>query len=160
MVVKFGAAACAAALLLSGGIAHAKGKGYVSSEGEWTLNVAQTHYPAMMPVIKDHVMQVKKDDGKVIQYTDNFRMGDGPMTHVSLDGTFDGKPHKMTNGQDMLVMITDNGYHDQWIAPTGTTGWDNCEYSKHVTVMTCHAGFIPPGSTTPVTFVEVWNKTK
>ena len=105
-------------------------------------------------------MQVKKDDGKVIQYTDNFRMGDGPMTHVSLDGTFDGTPHKMTNGQDMMVTLVPNGYHDQWIAPNGTSGWDNCEYSKHVTVMTCHAGFIPPGTTTPVTFVEVWNKTK
>ena len=51
-------------------------------------------------------------------------------------------------------------FRDQWIAPGGTTGWDNCDYSKHVTVMTCHAGFIPPGATKPVTFTEVWNKTK
>ncbi len=157
MIIKIGAMAVAM-LALSGGIAHAKT--YASSQGEWTLNVAQTKYPPGFPVIKDHVMQVTKDDGKVLQYTDNFRMGDGPMTHVTLDGTFDGAPHKMTNGQDMMVTLVPNGYHDQWIAPTGTTGWDNCEYSKHITVMTCHAGFISPGSTTPVTFVEVWNKTK
>jgi len=40
MFVKIGAAAIAAAFLLSGGSASAKG--YVSSEGEWTLNVAET----------------------------------------------------------------------------------------------------------------------
>jgi hypothetical protein len=158
MVVKFGVAACAVAVALSGGVAQAKH--YMSSAGEWTLNVDETKYPPGFPVIKDHVMQVTKDDGKVLQYTDNFRMGDGPMTHVTLDGTFDGQPHRMTNGQDMMVTLADNGYHDQWIAPSGTTGWDNCEYSKHVTLMTCHAGFIPPGTTTPVTFTEVWNKTK
>jgi hypothetical protein len=158
MFVKVGATAIAAAILLSGGIASAKG--YVSSEGEWTLNVAQTKYPAGFPNIHDHVMQVTKDDGKTLQYTDNFAMGNGPMQHVTLDGAFDGKPHKMTNGQDMMVTLSENGYHDQWIAPGGTTGWDNCDYSKHVTVMTCHAGFIPPGATKPVTFTEVWNKTK
>ncbi len=159
MVVKFGLAAAAAMLALTGGIASAA-KGYVSSKGEWTLNVAETKYPAGFPNIHDHVMQVTADDGKVLQYTDNFAIGDGPMQHVSLDGTFDGKPHKMSNGQDMMVVLSDKGYHDQWIAPNGTTGWDNCDYSKHVTLMTCHAGFIPPGATQPVTFTEVWNKTK
>lgn len=157
MVVKLGAAACAAICLLAGGAQAAK---YVSSEGEWTLNVKETKYPAGFPNIHDHVMQVTKDDGKVLRYTDNFAIGDGPMQHVTLDGTFDGTSHKMTNGQDMMVLLSEHGYHDQWIAPNGTTGWDNCDYSKHVTLMTCHAGFIPPGATNPVTFTEVWNKTK
>ena len=158
MLIKFVATTCVVAIVLSGGAAQAKH--YMSSAGEWTLNVAETKYPPGFPVIKDHVMQVTKDDGKVLQYTDNFRMGDGPLIHVTLEGAFDGQPHKMTNGQDMMVTLTDKGYSDQWIASTGTTGWDNCEYSKHVTLMTCHAGFIPPGSATPVTFTEVWNKTK
>ena len=157
MVVKIGAAALVAAFGLSGGFAQAKD--YVSSEGEWTLNVQDSHYPASMPVIKDHVMQVTKDDGKILQYTDNFVIGDGPATHVTLDGAFDGKPHKMTNGQDMTVVLSKHGYRDHWSAPNGTKGYDNCNYSKNVTLMTCHAGFTPPGGKT-VTFVEVWNKTK
>jgi hypothetical protein len=90
MIMKLGTAACAAVIALSGGLAHAKP--YVSSEGEWTLNVAESKYPPAMPVIKDHVMQVTKDDGKTLQYTDNFIIGDGPATHVTLDGAFDGKP--------------------------------------------------------------------
>jgi len=159
MVVKIGLAAAVAALALASGTADAA-KAYVSSKGEWTLNVKETKYPAGFPNIRNHVMQVTADDGKVLQYTDNFAIGDGPMQHVSLDGTFDGQPHKMSNGQNMMVTLTENGYHDQYISPNGTTGWDNCEYSKHVTVMTCHAGFIPAGSTTPVTFTEVWDKTK
>src|SRR4051794_6566869 len=93
--VKFGVAA--AALALAGGSAHAA-KNYVSSKGEWTLNVAETKYPAGFPNIHDHVMQVTADDGKILQYTDNFAIDNGPMQHVSLDGAFDGKPHKMTNG--------------------------------------------------------------
>lgn len=158
MVTKFGLVAAAATFVLSTGIAQAKD--YVSSEGEWTLNVAESKYPAAMPVIKDHVMQVTKDDGKTLQYTDNFVIGDGPATHVTLDGAFDGKPHKMTNGQDMTVTLSKHGYRDRWSAPNGTSGYDNCDYSKNVTLMTCHAGFTPAGSKTPVTFVEVWNKTK
>lgn len=136
MVVKLGAASCAVICLLASGAQAAK---YVSSEGEWTLNVKETKYPAGFPNIHNHVMQVTKDDGKTLQYTDNFAIGDGPMQHVTLDGAFDGKPHKMTNGQDMMVTLSDQGYHDQWIAPGGTTGWDNCDYSRHVTLMTCHA---------------------
>lgn len=158
MIIKLGTATIAAALTLTGGLAQAKG--YVSSEGEWTLNVVQTKYPAGFPNIHDHVMRVTKDDGKALQYTDNFAIESGPMQHVTLDGAFDGMPHKMTNGQDMMVTLSEHGYRDQWIAPSGTTGWDNCDYSKHVTLMTCHAGFIPPGTTKPVTFTEVWNKTK
>jgi hypothetical protein len=158
MITKFGLVAAAATCVLSTGIAQAKD--YVSSEGEWTLNVAESKYPPSMPVIKDHVMQVTKDDGKTLQYTDNFVIGDGPATHVTLDGAFDGKPHKMTNGQDMTVTLSKHGYRDHWSAPNGTSGYDNCDYSKNVTLMTCHAGFTPAGSKTPVTFVEVWNKTK
>jgi hypothetical protein len=158
MIVKSGVAACAAIFALSGGLAQAKP--YISSEGEWTLNVAESKYPPAMPVIKEHVMQVTKDDGKVLQYTDNFIIGDGPKTHVTLDGAFDGKPHKMTNGQDMTVVLSENGYRDHWSAPNGASGWDNCDYSQNVTLMTCHAGFTPPGSKTSIEFLEVWNKTK
>src|SRR5437016_5294098 len=87
MVVKIGLAAAAAAFALTGGTASA-GKNYVSSKGEWTLNVAETKYPAGFPNIHNHVMQVTADDGKALQYTDNFAIGDGPMQHVSLDGAF------------------------------------------------------------------------
>ena len=162
MVVKFGLAAAAATLALTltltGGIAQAAA--YKSWEGEWTLNVEQSKYPASMPVIKNHVMQTTQDDGKKLAYTDNFQMGDGPVTHVTFDGAYDGKPYKMTNGQDMTVVRTEHGYLDHWSAPNGTTGKDDCAFDVGVKVMTCHGEFTPPGAKEPVTFLEVWNKTK
>ncbi len=130
-------------------------------EGTWKLNVEQSHYPAMMPTIKDHVMVVSYDDGKLLKYTDNFTIGD-KTSHVSFDGAYDGKPYKTTNGQDMHV----DPERKPAIATSGSTraartGIDACDYSR-----TCHGhdlpqlGFIPPGATKPVTFTEVWNKTK
>jgi len=158
MVVKFGLAAAAATVALTSGIAQAAA--YKSWEGEWTLNVEQSKYPASMPVIKNHVMQTTKDDGKKLAYTDNFEIGGAPVTHVTFDGAYDGKPYKMTNGQDMTVVRTEHGYLDHWSAPNGTTGKDDCAFDADVKVMTCHGEFTPPGAKEPVTFLEVWNKTK
>ena len=61
MGMRFGAVAIAAAVALAGGSALAEEGAY---EGTWKLNVEQSHYPAMMPTIKDHVMVVSFDDGK------------------------------------------------------------------------------------------------
>ena len=82
MAMRFGIAAIAVAVGLAGGSAFAEDGTY---EGTWKLNVEQSHYPAMMPTIKDHVMVVSYDDGKLLQYTDNFTMGT-TTSHVTFDG--------------------------------------------------------------------------
>jgi hypothetical protein len=154
MGMKLGIAALAAAAALAGGNALAEEGAY---EGTWKLNVEQSHYPAMMPTIKDHVMVVSYDDGKLLKYTDNFTIAD-KTTHVTFDGAYDGKPYKMTNGQDMHVQHTKGGYIDHWKDPSGSTGIDACDFSANMTVMTCHSSFTPKGMKKPVPFVEVWNK--
>jgi hypothetical protein len=153
MIMKVGAAAIAIAL--AGGSALADEKG--TYEGTWKLNVEQSHYPAMMPTIKDHVMVVSLDDGKLLKYTDNFTIGD-KTSHVVFDGAYDGKPHKVSNGQDMYVEHTKTGYKDHWVDPNGSTGIDVCDFSENMTVMTCHSSFTPKGAKEPVKFMEVWNK--
>jgi len=95
MDMKIGAAAIVGLLIMSSTAALAK-TGY---EGTWTLNVAQSKYPPGFPTIRDHHMNVTKDDGKALQYTDNFIIGDAPATHVTFDGAYDGKDYKMTDGQ-------------------------------------------------------------
>lgn len=154
MGMRFGTAAIAATILLTGGNALAAEGTY---EGTWKLNVEQSHYPAMMPTIKDHVMVVSYDDGKLLKYTDNFTIGD-KTSHVSFDGAYDGKPYKTTNGQDMHVEHTKTGYRDHWVDPSGSTGIDTCDFTENMTVMTCHSSFTPKGAKQPVTFMEVWNK--
>jgi hypothetical protein len=131
-----------------------------SREGEWRLNVGQSQYPAGFPVIRDHIMQVTKDDGKAFAYTDNFIVGDQPPTHVSFDGAYDGKPYKTSDGQMMAVFHTRTGYRDRWTAPNGTKGYDRCDDSSDGMRMTCHGGFLPPGAKRSVTFLEVWDKVK
>jgi hypothetical protein len=154
MGMKLGIAVLAAAAALASGSALAEEGAY---EGTWKLNVEQSHYPAMMPTIKDHVMVVSYDDGKLLKYTDNFTIAD-KTTHVTFDGAYDGKPYKMTNGQDMHVQHTKGGYIDHWKDPSGSTGIDACDFSGNMTVMTCHSSFTPKGAKKPVPFVEVWNK--
>ena len=96
MDMKIGAAAIVGLLIMSSTAALAK-TGY---EGTWTLNVAQSKYPPGFPTIRDHHMNVTKDDGKALQYTDNFIIGDAPATHVTFDGAYDGKDYKMTDPED------------------------------------------------------------
>jgi hypothetical protein len=128
-------------------------------EGEWTLNVEKSKYPPGFPEIKDHHMQVTKDDGASLQYTDNFTIGD-QATHVSYDGAYDGKPYKTSDGQMMAYFHTKTGYRDQYTAPNGTKGKDSCSFSADGKVMTCHGQFTPPNAKEPVKFLEVWDKTK
>jgi hypothetical protein len=145
-----------AGLLAGMGAAYA-GPAY---EGEWTLNVAESKYPPGFPEIKDHHMQVTKDDGTHLAYTDNFTIGDQPPSHVSYDGAYDGKPYKTSDGQMMAYFKTKTGYRDQYTAPNGTKGKDKCDFSADGKRMTCHGQFTPPGAKQPVTFLEVWDKTK
>jgi hypothetical protein len=146
-----------AALMVAGlaGAAHAAPPSW---QGEWHLNTAESKYPPGFPPIHDHVMKVMKDDGKALQYTDSFAIGDQPPTHVSFDGAFDGKPYKTSDGQDMAFFHTDTGYRDVWTAPNGTKGEDSCDFSGNGARLTCHGQFTPPGAKAPVTFVEVWDK--
>jgi hypothetical protein len=128
-------------------------------QGDWKLNTTESKYPPGFPQIHDHVLNVTKDDGKTLQYTDNFAVGDMPPTHVSFDGAYDGKPYKTSDGQMMAYFHTKTGYRDQYTAPNGTKGKDKCDFSADGKTMTCHGQFTPPGAKTPVKFLEVWDKT-
>ena len=150
-------AAVVSSLALIAGAANAATASY---QGEWTLNVAESKYPPGFPPIRDHHMDVTKDDGKVLEYTDNFTIGNQPPTHVSFSGAYDGKPYKTSDGQIMVLFQTPTGYRDEYTALNGTRGKDNCDFSENGMRMTCHSQFTPPGGKPPVTFVEVWDKTK
>jgi hypothetical protein len=149
-------AACLSAILLTASLSAQAAP--PSWQGEWRLNVAESHYPPGFPPIHDHVMQVMKDDGKALQYTDNFAIGDQPTTHVSYDGAYDGKPYKTSDGQMMAFWHTKTGYRDRWTAANGTKGHDRCAYSADGNKMTCQGAFLPPGAKKEVTFLEVWDK--
>jgi hypothetical protein len=147
-----------AGTLAIAGLAH--GAALFPYEGEWTLNVAESKYPPGFPAIRDHHMQVTKDDGTILQYTDNFQVDDQPPVHVSYDGAYDGKPHKTSDGQMMAVFHTKTGYRDQYTAPNGAKGKDKCDFSADGMRMTCYGEFTPPDAKQPVKFLEIWDKTK
>jgi len=128
--------------------------------GEWVLNVQESKYPPGFPTITNHHMEVTKDDGTHIAYTDNFTVGNNPPAHSSFDGAYDGKPYKTSDGQMMAYFHTPTGYRDEYTSPNGTKGKDACDFSADKKRMTCHGEFTPPGATQPVTFLEVWDKTK
>ena len=153
---------CKIAGIVLAGMIAAAGGAYADPfyVGEWTLNVAESKYPPGFPNIHDHHMQVTKDDGTHVAYTDNFTVGDQPPAHSSYDGAYDGKPYKTSDGQMMAYFHTATGYRDEYTAPNGTKGKDACDFSADKKRMTCHGQFTPPGAAQPVTFLEVWDKTK
>jgi hypothetical protein len=146
------AALAASALMISGTA------GAASYEGEWILNADQSHYPPGVPEIKDHHMTVAKDDGKALQYTDNFVIA-GQENHVTFDGTYGGKPYVMTgNGQTMHVWHTKTGFRDKWTDPKGSSGTDVCVFTADGNTMNCTARFKGPGAAKEMVAHEVWNR--
>ncbi len=152
METRIALAALAASALLMSGTA-----GAASYEGEWVLNVEQSHYPPGVPEIKDHHMTVTKDDGTNLKYTDNFVIA-GQENHVSFDGTYGGKPYTTSNGQIMHVYHTKTGFRDKWTAPNGSSGTDVCNFSPDGNTMNCTARFKGPGAAKEMVAHEVWNR--
>ena len=94
---------------------------YPSYQGEWTLNEAQSHYPAGVPEMKDHVITVSKDDGTNLAYSDSLTVGGKPIS-ASFDGAYGGKPVTMSSGQVTRVYHDKDGFHDKWTGPDGSSG--------------------------------------
>lgn len=140
------------------GAAGAGAADYASWQGHWIWNKTESHYPPGFPEIQSHTMDVTRDDGNLLQYTDSFTIGANGPTTVTFDGAYDGKMHKMSDGQLMAFRhVGKDGYQDHWTSAQGTVGSDRCTFSNDARKLTCHGQFTPPKGQT-VRFVEVFDK--
>jgi len=149
--------ATAMALALAGGAQAADGGKFVSFQGLWRLNVAETRYPAGI-AITGNDMNVTKDDGAVLQYSETVTM-DGKATTQTFDGAYDGKPRPIDQGQTLAfrhISATTYGAvrHN---ADGKVTERSACAISADGKKMTCRVSAYPPGAK-PVKFIEVFDK--
>lgn len=143
-------------VLAFGSIAQAETQ-YASWQGQWRISDAGTKYPAGFPEIKDHVITVAKDDGKALQYTDNWTIGGQPGSS-SFDGTFDGKPYKTSDGHMMSYKhVSADTYQDRWTDDKGTVGQDKCTFTADRMHMNCTGSVTPKGGK-KASYKEHWDK--
>jgi len=150
------ALAASAAFGLSAGGAEAAAK-YVSWEGTWHLNKAETHYPAGVKVTGND-MVVTKDDGKILKYSETVTY-DGQTSTQTYDGAYDGKPHDVGNGETMTFKhVSANSYSavrhnkDGFVLERSTF-----VISDGGKKLTCHAWAQQPGGK-PIKFDEIFDK--
>jgi hypothetical protein len=148
-----------AASFVMPGVAVAETK-FVSWQGLWRLNEAKSHYPSGYPVMHDHTIDVTKDDGNILQYTEAGTPDGGPKSTYSFDGAYDGKYYKAGAGQ-MTAFRHDatDIFHDHWKSKEGAAGQDICSFSADGAHLTCR-GLVKAPSGTKLSYFEVWDKVK
>ena len=148
----------AAAAALVAAPAMAAGK-YVSLEGKWSLNLDKTHYPDGFPKITKNDMNVTKDDGKALEFTEDLTM-DGKDITATWKGAYDGKFYPTSDGQQLAWHHVSKmaGGDERKNAQGVTTGKSTCAVSKDEKRLTCHIQAFSPNNPKPVKFTEVFDK--
>ncbi len=130
---------------------------YVSWEGTWHLNKAETHYPAGV-MVTDNDLIVTKDDGKVLQYSETVTNA-GQTSTQNFDAAYDGKPHDVGNGETMTFKhISATSYSairhnkDGFVLERSVF-----VLSHHGKKLTCHVWAEQPGGK-PIKFDEIFDK--
>ena len=132
---------------------------YVSLEGKWSLDLAKTHYPDGFPKITKNDMNVTKDDGKALEFTEDLTM-DGKDITSSWKGAYDGKFYPTSDGQQLAWHHVSKmtGGDERKNAEGVTTGKSACTVSKDEKTLTCHIQAFSPKSPKPAKFTEVFDK--
>ncbi|HLG87329.1 MAG TPA: hypothetical protein VKZ79_09050 [Alphaproteobacteria bacterium] len=148
--------ASAAALLAAPALAGGK---YVSLEGKWSLNLDKTHYPQGFPKITKNDMNVTKDDGKSLEFTEDLTM-DGKDITSSWKGAYDGKFYPTSDGQQLAWHhVSKMAAGDERKNGEGDmTGKSTCSVSKDEKTLTCQIQSFSPKNPKPVKFTEVFDK--
>ncbi len=137
------------------------GSKYMSWQGKWSLDTAKTHYPATFPKITKNDMNVTKDDGKILQFTDTLTM-DGKDVTQSFDGAYDGKFRPTPDGMQVA-------YHRA--SPKTVAGirkaadgfiveHSACTFADDGETMTCHIKIHSKTDKKPLEFDEYFNRVK
>lgn len=82
-----------AALVLASTTAGAADKKYLSQEGHWVINVAESKVPAEGFKLPLEPFDVTKDDGKVLEFTTYKTTDKGLEVAFKYAGAYDGKPY-------------------------------------------------------------------
>jgi hypothetical protein len=130
---------------------------YVSWEGTWHLNKAETHYPPGV-LVTDNDLIVSKDDGKTLKYSETVT-SNGKTSTQTYDGAYDGKPYDVGNNETMTFKhISANSYSAVRHNPKGfVLERSTFVLSNGGKKLTCHAWAQQPGGK-PIKFDEIFDK--
>ena len=130
---------------------------YVSWEGTWHLNKAETKYPKGV-MVTDNDLVVSKDDGKTLKYVETVVSGGQTQTQP-YEGAYDGKFYDVGNGETMaFTHISATSYKavrhnkDGFVVERSVFVLKN-----NGTKLICHAWAQQPGGK-PIKFDEIFDK--
>jgi hypothetical protein len=137
------ATAVVATCAICAGHAQAATK-YLSWEGKWALNTSTTHYPASIPVTAND-LDVTKDDGNILQYTDTVVVS-GKSMNASFDGAYDNKPHDAGGGATLTYRhISKTKFASVRLAADGSVAErSTCKLSTDGKAYSCHVELPQP----------------
>jgi hypothetical protein len=144
-------------VLVAFGVAHAAGA-YVSQEGRWIRNKAETKIPAdgFKPI--DTPMVVTKDDGNELKFVVYFMTNEGLQPGITYEGAYDGKPYPFGKGTTLsYTHVSENSYRTELKSADGSSQTELVTFIANNTKMRFE------GKRTEKTgksyeYVEVWDK--
>jgi hypothetical protein len=130
---------------------------FVSWEGTWHLNKAETVYPKGV-MVTDNDLIVTKDDGNILKYSETVVNAGQSMTQV-YEGAYDNKPHDVGAGETMTFKhLTPTSYSAIRHNSTGyVTERSIFELKNDGKKLICHAWAKQPGGK-PIKFDEIFDK--
>jgi len=150
-----------ALLLLVGfvlGSAHAAETQYVSQEGRWIRNKAETKIPAdgFKPI--DTPMVVTKDDGNQLKFVIYFMTNEGLQPGISYEGAYDGKPYPFGKGTTLsYTHVSPNSYRTELKAADGSSQTELVTFIANNTKMRFEGKRTEKTGKT-YDYIEVWDK--
>jgi hypothetical protein len=130
---------------------------YVSWEGTWHLNKAETKYPKGV-MVTDNDLVVSKDDGHALEYVETV-VNAGQTQTQPYKGAYDGKFYDVGNGETMaFTHISPTSYKavrhnkDGFVLERSVF-----ELKNNGTKLICHAWAQQPGGK-PIKFDEIFDK--
>jgi hypothetical protein len=103
-----------AVLVLASASAGAADKKYLSQEGHWVINVAESKVPPEGFKLPMEPFDVTKDDGKVLEFTTYKTTDKGLEVAFKYVGAYDGKPYPAGPGATALYQhITASSFYTE-----------------------------------------------
>lgn len=144
-------------LLSTASFAQAKTE-YVSQAGKWNLDIKESKHASGDPIAAGSIIEVTKDDGKALQFTQSLTSDKGEKLSLTFDGVYGGKQYQMHNGSTMTFKhVSATVYQDAGKRLDGASWKETCSFSADHTKLTCKgANNNKAGKAYPYT--EIWNK--
>ena len=131
---------------------------YVSQQGAWIRNKAESKIPPDSFTPLDQPMVVMQDDGKQLKFVVFAMTSTGLQPDITYDGAYDGQPYTYgKDGTKSYTHLSANSFRTDWKSVNGSTASEVVTINANATKMRIEGKRTDPDGKT-YEYVQVWDR--